>query len=58
MRKLCERLGLTPDDLHIWIGKRRIRAFSLLWYIVGTIAIAFGTFSFWAWVVAMIILFG
>lgn len=58
MRKLCESLGLKPADLHIWIRKRRIRAFSPLWYILNALAIIFGAFSFWAWVVGMIILFG
>lgn len=58
MRKLCESLGLAPADLHIYIGKWRIRAFSPLWYILNALAIAFGAFSFWAWAVIMIILFG
>ena len=58
MKKLCKSLGLTPADLHIRIGKRYIRAFSPLWYIVNALAAAFGAFSFWAWVVAMIIVLG
>lgn len=58
MRKLCESLGLTPADLHIWIRKRRIRAFSPLWYLINALRVAFLGFSFWAFTVALIIIFG
>ncbi len=59
MKALCKSLGLTPDDLHIRIGKHRyIRAFSLLWYLVNALSIAALGFTFWAYVVMMIILFG
>lgn len=59
MKALCKSLGLTPADLHIRIGKHRyIRAFSLLWYLINALRMAFFGFSFWAFIVAMIIIFG
>ena len=53
MKAFCESVGLTPDDLHIRLGRRRIRAFSPLWYIANII-----NALFWAFVVAVIIIFG
>lgn len=59
MKALCKSLGLTPADLHIRVGEHRyIRAFSLLWYLINALCIAFLGFSFWAFTVAVIIILG
>jgi len=59
MKAFCKSLGLEPDDLHIWVGRRRyIRAFSPLWYVVNLLRVAALAFSFWAYAVIMILVFG
>ena len=59
MKALCKSLGLTPADLHIRVGKHRyIRAFSPLWYLINALRAAFLGLSFWAFTVAVIIIFG
>lgn len=59
MKALCKSLGLTPADLHIRVGKHRyIRAFSFLWYLINALRMALAGFSFWAFTVAVIIIFG
>ena len=59
MKALYESFGLTPADLHIWVGKHRyIRSFSFLWYLVSALRVALMGFSFWAFTAAVIIIFG
>jgi hypothetical protein len=59
MKALCRSLGLTPADLHIRVGKHRyIRAFSALWYLVNALRMLLLGFSFWAFTVAIITIFG
>ena len=59
MKAMYESFGLNPADLHICVGNHRyIRSFSLLWYLVNALRVAFLGLSFCVFAVAVIIIFG